>query len=192
VKAALVLWCSIFVGACARHAAGQATDAAMQKFSEAATAGAAPGERPIAAISGRAVQAALERLERPEQLAALQKIAAVTAAEAVREALRVAATSDGHGTSPVGQMAASATDGALRRIFPQCSADDATCLDGRLAELSRRAAAGFTAGAREALGVPALLLAFVAGVLVAVLALLAINWWQARARAAPRSPVRAS
>jgi hypothetical protein len=191
---ALSLLVSLAAGGCARHAAGQATSAAMEKLGETATAGAPPGERPVAAATGRVVDAAVAHMQQPEQLAALEKIAAATAAEVMKQSLRVATTSDDRGKSPVADLAAAATDGALRRLFPQCSGDDPSCLDRRIAELSRQAAVGFTTGARDTLALPALLLAFIAGVVAVLLVLLGISSWQtrARARAEAHSPVRAS
>jgi hypothetical protein len=71
--------------------------------------------------------------------------------------------------------AASATDGAVGRLFPGCTAGDSACLERRLAALSEEAAFGFGAGLKKSLGLPALVLAFLAGAAATLMVLLLIQ-----------------
>src|SRR4029079_4933052 len=71
--------------------------------------------------------------------------------------------------------AASATDGAVGRIFPGCTPDDTDCLHRRVAALSQEAAAGFGIGLKRSLGIGALVLAFLAGAVVTLMVMLVIQ-----------------
>lgn len=70
-------------------------------------------------------------------------------------------------SATVHNVAASATDGALVRLLPGCTADDGDCLDRRITDLSREAATGFVRGLRDEIRLAALVLAFGAGLAVA-------------------------
>jgi hypothetical protein len=75
----------------------------------------------------------------------------------------------------VQRVAASATEGTMGRLFPGCTAEDTACVDRRISALSREAADGFGRGLRESLGLPALILAFLAGAVVTLMVLLTLR-----------------
>ena len=70
--------------------------------------------------------------------------------------------------------AASAADGVLNRLLPQCGPDDPRCLDRRLAEISQSLASGVVRGMRESIQLGLLIAAFLAGVVCATIVSLAV------------------
>jgi hypothetical protein len=183
--ALLVSMAGVMPLACARHAASQATAGALSTFSEKATATAAPGETPVEALAGRAVDGTIAHLSDPRSVAALQVVTGAAASAAVDQAMATATRwMEGEVRAAVAetarQAAASATDGALRRVFPGCPAGDTTSFDRRLGELSRLAAAGFARGLKDALGITALVLAFLAGAVITLLVVMAVRHARAR------------
>jgi hypothetical protein len=163
LRATMVL---LVLGGCARQAGSQAAAGAIDTIHDQAMAGVPPGERPVAVVTGRAVDSAMAHLGQPRQMAIVRELA--------------------------GAAARSAANGALLRVFPECSAEDAGCLDRQVAELGHQAAAGFVEGLKEHLGLAALVLAFLGGAIVSILVVL-IAPLIARAlrrprTAGPRSP----
>jgi hypothetical protein len=114
----------------------------------------------VAVVTGRAVDSAMAHLGQPRQLAVVREVA--------------------------GTAARSAANGALLRLFPDCTEQDAGCLDRRVAELGHQAAAGFVQGVKEHLGLAALVLAFLGGAIVSLLVVL-VSPLIARALRPPRA-----
>jgi hypothetical protein len=175
--------------------AGRVVDGAMAKLSSPAQLAAI---RSITrAASTEAVEAAFDA-----GFAALRTGNVAQIAGGTAMALEAALTDgmvrdlgpDGHGplarslSGAVNAAAVSATEGALGRLMVQCG-DDEQCLDKRIAELSRGAAAGFVQGIRDALPAPgpmvalglgaaflvAFVVAFVAGITCAALVSVALG-----------------
>lgn len=91
-------------------------------------------------------------------------------------------------TARMSSSAAQGIGGSLGDLFPECEGPDRrACLDARVAALGKEASRGFTEGVREALGPLPLLLAFLLGFLVALIALWGVSVWR-RAGAAARTP----
>jgi hypothetical protein len=134
-------------------------------------------EEAAAAAVTRALQAALAGSPSPVERLATE------AAEGFRESLSTGLAGDLGEAGPLATgvsgavrlAAASATDGAVGRIFPGCAPEDATCLDRRIAALSQQAAVGFGAGLKKSLGLAALVLAFIAGAVVTLMVMLVIQ-----------------
>jgi hypothetical protein len=166
--------------ACARQMGSQAAAGAAEELRERAKPRAEPGELPIETTAGVVVGAILNHLQKPENLAKLQvivKSASGEAADEVHDKLVQDLVRDLGGEGELGRMisatasqaANSAADGALRRLLPDCEANDARCLDRRVEELSHRAGSGLMRGLRESVKMVALLIAFLMGALVATL-----------------------
>jgi hypothetical protein len=163
--------------ACAQRAGSKAAEGAMQQIGEQARAAANPGERPMETAAGAAMDGAIRHLAM--QLATLERVAAATSGEAADEIRERTVAGLVHDldagelgrvlTTLAAQTAASATDGALKRLLAECAPSDPRCLDRRIEELSGRAGAGFVRGAAQQLGLVALLLSFLGGVLAALL-----------------------
>jgi hypothetical protein len=153
-----------------RLVVGATTDAALARafaaFLEAGPGGVSPLERMGAAMAGGFRDTMVSGLSR--DLGEAGPLAASLGGTAYRTAAR-------------------ATDGAVERLFPGCRADDPSCLDHRVAALSREAAAGFGRGLRESLGLPVLVLAFLAGVVVTLMVMLTIRL-EVRRREPHRTP----
>jgi hypothetical protein len=60
-------------------------------------------------------------------------------------------------------------------MFPDCPPEDADCAGRRIAALSQQAASGFGTGLKRSLGMPALVLAFLAGAAVALMVMLLVQ-----------------
>lgn len=178
---------------CAQRIGEKATEGALPSFEEQTQAGAAPEERPVETIAGRAVDGAVAHLSDPDTVVAIQRVVAAAASQAARSftgpatgTVAGALGPDGRGElgsrlAAVAQnAAASATDGALRRVLPECSPEDVRCLDRRIGELSRGAALGFTDGLKRSFGGLALALAFVAGIALTLFVGLVIGLLRAR------------
>jgi hypothetical protein len=180
-----VVLAGVTAGGCARHAASQATEGAINTLREQSAVNARPGELPAAALAGQAVDGAISHLQDPAHLAALEAVAGSTASRAMQRAMTVATErlqgDLGAGMVETARKAAlSATDGALHQIFPGCPDDDRRCLDRRITDLSRAAAAGFTRGIRDSLAIPALVLAFLAGAIVTMMVMMILSHASAR------------
>jgi hypothetical protein len=136
--------------------------------------------------------AAAERGVSP--VALLMAQAARTAAEdALRELI---AGLGGKGQGPLGvslaatgrELSASVTGGALERLgaaFPGCEGPDMfACIDRRIGQASRSAAAGFSSGLRDTLGWPLLILAALVGLGIGLLG----HWlWTSRSNGRGRA-----
>jgi hypothetical protein len=164
--------------------AGRAVDGAVAHLQSPAQIAAL--RRVVHAAATQAVTSALDAAARPVMGTGGGRVEllAESTATAVRTSLSEGLVSDlgsqGHGplaaslSATAHHAAAAATDGALARLLPGCTAQDPECLDRRVAELSHDAAAGFMRGVREAIETTALILAFVAGLGCATIAALAI------------------
>jgi hypothetical protein len=76
-------------------------------------------------------------------------------------------------SATVGRMSSEATANAVERLLPDCAdSSDKRCLDHRVAQLSHSAAVGFVRGMKDTLGWVALVLAFVLGLLLALIGFL--------------------
>jgi hypothetical protein len=177
-----IVACALAVAACAHRAGSKATEGAMERFAEKAQEAGAPGERPLEAVAGAVVDGAIRHLGSPEHLSTLTRIVSAAAGEATDEVserllrgLVEELGPDGRGelsrsiAATVALAAAEATDAALRRVLPECSASDPRCLDRRVEELSLRAGTGLVRGFREPLRLGALSLALLAGFLTGLL-----------------------
>jgi hypothetical protein len=189
---------------CAHHTGHQATSGALHSFAEEVGSEDEAGDRPIKVITGRAVDAAFEHLGSPENLAQLRVVMAMAAREAgasmtaaVTKRLIADLGPDGRGplaaslTTTIENAAGAATAGAFSRLLA-CRADDAACLDRRVGELSRRSASFFVRGLKDELGPLPLLLAFLAGVVATVAAILTVDLLRGRRSTAAghAAPVR--
>jgi hypothetical protein len=192
---------------CAHRAGEKATEGALAEVNRRAEE-AAPGERPLEAAAGLAVEGALRHLSEPEQVAALERVVGAAAGEAADQvtermvqALLRELGSDGRGdlgrsiaataSYAATTAAVNTADGVLRRVLPDCGADP-ECLDRRVEELSRRAGAGLMAGIKEPLGGLPTVLTFVAGLILGILLVtlpgLILRRWR-RPRPTPIPPV---
>jgi hypothetical protein len=164
--------------------AGRAVDGAITHLTSPQNVAAV--QRVVQAATSQAVKSALDAASQPVLGTGIGRVELLV--EETTTALRTSLSEglvsdlgrDGHG--PLGaslsatarNAAASATDGALVRLLPTCTADDPDCLDRRLAELSYDAAAGFMRGVRDSIEVGALIAAFLAGLAVATIVALAV------------------
>jgi hypothetical protein len=183
-----LVWGLAMALGCAHQAAKGATSGAIESMTEKSQA--ETGERPAELIAGRAVEGALAHLNYPQQIAMLRQAVAQASLQAgqslttgVAQELNAELGSAGAGplgtsiTAVTDQAAAAGARGVLRILAPACTGEDSTCVDRRIADLSRQAGTGFMAGVRKQLEVPALLLAFLAGAGCAVAVTLVVRRW---------------
>jgi hypothetical protein len=173
---------------------GRAVDAAIARLSQpqqTAALQALAGAIAEAAVQ-RALETALARTA-PGTASPVERLA-VQSADSMRETLSAGLAGDlaSPGSARLGEAmvhvareaTAAATDGALARLFPGCAPGDAPCLDRRVAQLSRGAAAGFVSGVKESLATVAVVLAFAAGAVCTLVVLLVVRIL--RSRPSPR------
>jgi hypothetical protein len=160
---------------CARYAGGQAAAGALaairQKSDEAPE-----GQKPAEIAARRVVDGALKHLSEPEQMQILRTLAGDTASAAVRQAMSAALEGPGAErlVATAKETSSSVVDGAILRLFPECTEDNEGCLSARMRDLGREAASGFMVGVRNEIGRLPVILAFGAGVFVALLLTLVV------------------
>jgi hypothetical protein len=155
---------------CAHRAGSQSTAGALAAINRHVEP--EPGQTAAETVARRATRGIVDELSQPSQRERIDEVV-TNAADGFRGAMTEGLTDDlgADGDGPLAQSivalaersATRATQGVMTTLLAACDPQDPTCLDRRVADLSKSAAIAFVDGVKHSLRFPALAISFLAG-----------------------------